>query len=363
MYLSFLGWGRSITDNNLHLASIVFGEVEHMYAERLILTMTGPLKLWHSSQNASLRSVQSTPPYEIQMLSGGFDEVYVSTLALLGNAAKLQYCGVSCDLGGLPLDESSDVHFQDEQCQLMARYCFAIVSARIKRLLVVTRGWPRQSVLMLRNNYLGQMTMLSLRQDWCTFEDLKSLAPTAPWAQQVVRRSVFQTRPAQQLALCSRAENWIVTDKLRKLLREKSNRCIATQVIEDGFRQARLAERQGTNQQVGASRLWGQLIDSKASQPCLPHCLLSLCTLVQRRSSVENQFGEDLKSLFASGTRSTTFPMQEFRLCPHAATAHCVSRAHGLSFSKRRLLSECSDLLSSLSRQVAHLALNVGLIL
>ena len=146
---------------------LMFCERENMFKERVILRVGQALCSWRSRQNRTLRSTLETASWEVENMCRGFDYVCCRTFATLTAPANPTYMGVDVGLLSCSVsDEGSDLIFQDDQAKLISTYAFGIVSSRVKRLLPISRGWPRLAAEFLSGDPdVRKQTMLELRRD------------------------------------------------------------------------------------------------------------------------------------------------------------------------------------------------------
>ena len=225
---------RGATSNSLHIAALMFGGRSDQFRERLALAVVTPWASWHGGQNRTLRSLSSTIPWEVEQMKGKILEPCFKTLQALTETAQLNHCGMACSFASLPMDEG-ELAFNEDQADSMGCLAFNLMAARITRLLPLLRGWPRRSVLVLGPEE-AQKTLDTCRQGYANFLELSSMGE--PWAMKVVRRSIFSTRPCQQLVLAAGREAWQVTARLQELIK-MSTRIVVSQLVEDGFNRGR----------------------------------------------------------------------------------------------------------------------------
>lgn len=233
-----IGRLRRATANNMHIAALVFADRSYQFKERLIRVVVDSWTCWHSEQNSFLRNLENTVLWEIKQLKGGMMEPGRVTFQVLADHAQLLHCGMQVAFTCLPSadDQLHDLEWNDDQADTMGSFALALTGARITRLMSFSRGWPRRSVLIL-DEELAEVTLAACRRDYETFMELKDLRQG--WADKLVRRSPFNTRPCQQFVFAAQSEGWRPTERLKKLVKEKSTRIVVSQLIEDGFNRGR----------------------------------------------------------------------------------------------------------------------------
>lgn len=91
------------------------------------------------------------------------------------------------------------------------------------RLMHFSRGWPRGFVLLLKEDARRE-TLQRLKRDYEIFEQVKLVGED--WAQNVVKRSVFQTPAVRQVVELLVADGWVCTERILRLIFARTRRYI-----------------------------------------------------------------------------------------------------------------------------------------
>jgi len=108
-------------------------------------------RLWHGAQSHELRSVNDTVEWELKQLKDG--EIWshlVDTAAVLRSGEELRHCGFDLDMPShsIPSPDHPAIIRENDFADVLGRLILNMLGARLRRLLPLLRGWPRQQVRM-----------------------------------------------------------------------------------------------------------------------------------------------------------------------------------------------------------------------
>lgn len=256
---------RAITKNLLELATLMYGDEENKYRQRVVCVAGASCAAWQGEQSARNRSVQDAVKWEIEQLSGGFMGHLRRALEVLSNEDTLSRCGMEMSVFGdrrrrSPEMEHPVVQWNQEQANLLGQFATRLVGLRVVRCMVMVRGWPRRCVLALSPPH-AQQVLQDFRDDLANFRRLEEMGSSQ--ARRMVARSLFQTTIVKQYAAVFESVNFVLTLALVAWLGRKHRRLVGTQLIEDGFNRERRAEQSSTSGAIGCDRIWHTLVKRK----------------------------------------------------------------------------------------------------
>lgn len=161
----------------LHMAILMYAEgKKNKVRQEVIRLVCAPTVALHSAQNTQLRSTDWTVHWEPATYNGDLRDHSIATVACLRDEGGLLSAGFIVDRGfgdaGLTLDDPHIVREQ-EIADLLGRMTLAMVSVRLRRLLPIIRGWPRQQTKFLDPKLAGA-AFHEWRSDWLSYLELQS---------------------------------------------------------------------------------------------------------------------------------------------------------------------------------------------
>jgi len=201
--------------NQLHKAALFFSEISNCEKAGAGASVLHNTALSHTKQAKELRSIDAVIPYELEQMTGGIDHHVRLTVAQIGLCKFYDRCGIETKWPMIPNISVGDVRVavNDDKASLVWDLVFECVLQHETRNVVFKHGLPRRQTLLqstdeqVVNNFIKQ-----LHADYQNFLELSELS--APWAEDMVKRSPFQKKSVLQLVLCLEQEGWRNTDKL-----------------------------------------------------------------------------------------------------------------------------------------------------
>ena len=255
---------RTVCDNGLHMAVVVYSNMENLFRMRIIDTMTVPISEWHSEQNKRLRTVEGASSWMIEQCAGAFFDTLVRSLSLLSNPVALEQMGFALRLNafarGLPIEHPA-VAAANELATLAACFVLTLVGCRLRRCLWLISGWPAHFCLLSSGEAAVRTGAVDkLKADYHNFEWLKAAGGRS--SVQMLRRSCFQTTSVQQLIEVMKSTDWVVTDEVKAFSLDLSRVILSSQIVEDGFNRERRSEAGGNSKAMSNTRVHSVLIEN-----------------------------------------------------------------------------------------------------
>lgn len=228
---------RSCFQNYLAFGCMLYAEDSHQNYQRIRFLICGPVIDFHRRSNVTLRSLDATLPWYIELLKGDIVQLYSDTLATLEDVDILAKIGFTVlgtvTAGAAWRDQRSadqrnlTIQAEDEMAGVAVSYALNLVSALAKRLLWLHRGWPTAAAGLVDDD-LRDSTLARFKKDLSLYEELKSSPSEADQA--ISKRSVFRQIPVVQLTQAI-DECGGATEEVQTFLRDKYRRLQATQVL------------------------------------------------------------------------------------------------------------------------------------
>ena len=258
-----LGQLRKLCDNGLHMAVVVYSNMENLLRMRIINTMTRPVSQWHSEQNRRLRTVGGASTWLMEQCSGAFFDTVLESLSLLSNHEGLEDMGFALKLDaftrGLP-SEHPAVISANELATFAASLLLTLGGCRLRRCLWLIAGWPIQFCLLgseeaaVRTRAADKLKADHANYEWAQEHRRRSTV-------QILRRSCFQTASVQQLVEVMKSTGWEVTPQVKDFSLELSKVILSSQIVEDGFCRERRSEQGGMSKIMSNTRVHSVLIE------------------------------------------------------------------------------------------------------
>ena len=370
---------RSVCANLLVLATMLYSSDRNQFLERIIVFVSSPLEAWHSHQNKTLRSASATTAWALEQHDGGLLRTACDIAATVQHVHELPKLGFTVLTHQAELHEWVNAHdnnaslsiedSENELADCMGKLLLAIIGNWLHRLVWFFRGWPMSSVRMLQAG-MSRPTMQLLRRDRDNFQ-LLSESLDAHHAT-LVRRSCFQCVPVQQVVSWLDEEGGY-TARVEEALARKHKRIFCTQVVEDGFHEARNTEDRHLNKVALPRSCYEALKDSKilsqrhkyqepdfSSRPLRRNGRVpyeAFCSKVDtlaeekgirvdRKLSFSSIMGYGQPSWYSPGATNLNVPFCDLEMCDQ------LERAGSLHMSKHAWLSCFLDGDNLLIRQV-----------
>ena len=84
-------------------AAVLFGNIENMYKQTLIVNVLTHTADMHSDQNKTLRTADAAIDYELRMMQGGMDKTMQLTMAQLSDVKAYPSMGIEKDWAPLSI--------------------------------------------------------------------------------------------------------------------------------------------------------------------------------------------------------------------------------------------------------------------
>ena len=131
----------------------------------------------------------------------------------------------------------------------------SLIKRRLFRSSWFILGYPSRLALLLDDSR-RDATLLSLRQQWETYEEMKILQSKFWIAKS--SRSPFLTPNVRQLVEPLRSDGWKVTEPVLEKIRLREGGFKQSRVVENGLLKERQAERTANNSEM-AEQLWQEV--------------------------------------------------------------------------------------------------------
>ena len=260
---------RSALKRMIVFAAYMYLESEHQCMERIRVHVARPLWSWHGRHNKTLRSLDASIPWSLEMVEGGFADLLSNTALSMRESAKLARMGFTVHASVLSggawrasLEQEQReqlILVEDSLASLLGKFSLSLTGAIAKRILWLDRSWPGSSIRFLSSSLAGH-AWGQLKLDKQLYEGCNS--SPEPFDQLVAHRSVFEGVPAQQVC------GWLVeesslTDRVREACRLKHRRIMATQAVDDGFHECKDASVTSLSKELIPRAAFARLHDSK----------------------------------------------------------------------------------------------------
>ena len=259
---------REANHSNVHLTAILLADPLCRPRLRLLSTLCSPIRQWYGFQSKGLRSTHEHRAFIQKQVGEHFAEPLRLTWKQLCDGAVLSHIGVECDLNPTLMQCHRDhplVAHDDALAHTCGAYVTALVAHRSKRLLYLTHGWTGQQARFTSDDVeVRQAAADQLMQQHRAFEQAK--LRREPFWQKVVKRSIFNHVPTQQLVEFLRLNNGEVSDGMRAHCEHRISGIGQSKISEDQVGVGRGREHTAHNKsQILARRLWESYIDRQVA--------------------------------------------------------------------------------------------------
>ena len=236
---------RACCKNLLVVACMLYNESSNQDFQRIRVKGGEPLLQWHTYHNKTLRDLDNTVKWQLEMVTGGFEGLYKDTLYTLCNPFDLDAIGFTLFtspmqgkawlMQGSKDQQELTMDAEDQKAEVFAIYTTRLVSHHARRSAWLARGWPASAIRVLSPE-LRDATAKQLERDERLFQQVR--ASPLPADVEVAKRSCFQHVPVQQLfgVFC---EMGGATQSFQDWVRQKGRKIAATQAVEDGFHECK----------------------------------------------------------------------------------------------------------------------------
>ncbi len=175
-------------------------------------------------QNAELRELDATVPFEIRMMEGEIYHCTRITMATWKRIAGYTDMGIVQEWGAMKMYEAHPkVQMSNDMCEQFVDLLSATALEHIKRAMAFTHGPPkRMSLLQSVTPGSPEKLLQELKKDLELFEGLKA-APAFPGQDVLIKRSPFNTVAVKHLVACCQQEGWKPTPKFLSLFPARQN--------------------------------------------------------------------------------------------------------------------------------------------
>ena len=210
---------HATTQNQLDKAAICFSDISNLHKLWLASSIMEHNARLHSEQAKSFRGIEDGMAFEMKMLKGGIHQYVRRSVGVLLAVGNYKRCGIDTSWGSTP-DMNTDhvnIVYNDEQTTLMWTLLWNLVGQAEARNLVFTDGLPRKQSLLLDTDKKVVTDFIDeFRGDVANNDAMLEIDDE--WATPIHRRSVFVKMSVQQLHLCLKADNWLLSQRLRSYL-------------------------------------------------------------------------------------------------------------------------------------------------
>ena len=162
-------------------------------------------------QSKELRSLDSTIPFELDMMRGGCLKVERLSLQGLLYSKGYKECGIEMGWPAMSLaSNSARMAVADDFSETLAELTFAVIEQHVRRNLTFSHGMPRRQVCLL-DAWLAPRFLDELKLDMEIHDQIKTLGFDGH--DQYMQRSTFNYVAVKQLIGCLREEEWKVTPR------------------------------------------------------------------------------------------------------------------------------------------------------
>ena len=257
---------RSVAENQLHIASMMYSDEANRLTQQIALEAAEPVARWHSLQNKELRNLSGVQKFEIEHICTSVKQMLADVLQKIAAAAPLRQCGIQQvfraeEVAELRVDAGlGRLEQQRDRAQLLHDCVFSLAYRRSVRLLHFVQAWPRCFVMLLSREHRKEYLEL-LQEDVLVWTEMKGRHED--WAVAAVKRSVFNLKSVQQIVRILDSDEWRVTAPLLSLLHKRTRRFVCSQLTEDGIGRVKRGIELSKNCLMREATVWGRLIDKK----------------------------------------------------------------------------------------------------
>ena len=255
---------RHLCNNNIAVAAVMLSDYRTGFRTKVLYKLADPVCRWYKHQSSKIRSTAEAASWLAQQVKGDIWIPLQATWKQLLDQQLLEQLGLDITFfpGMHQLDEGHPVVGENEEiADLAGRYIISLVALRDRRLQFYTEGWQgKQTMLFSGDPAVQSQAVRDLQEQHLAFEALKLRTDSV--SRNMVRRSIFQLAPIQQLVSLCAESGWAPSEQLAQHCKNRVSSVLQSKCAEDIINKGRSLERPAPNQsQLPARRVWKNLID------------------------------------------------------------------------------------------------------
>jgi len=278
---------RSSCQNAMVIAMVMFSDVTNKYIARAVQTVTDPLHDWHVETSRRLRSALESGPWLLEQLQGAFLKVLLVMMALLYDADRLFFCGMTVDPAEMARLDEEHIGHEDELARQLGNLILAGAGARLKRCFWMLRGYPTRTILMTSSqNAVADSALNLFHQDYDRCLKWERNLDGWPGVAKVVQRSCFQKMTVVQDALVLAKFAWTMCVAIKDYVSANHTRILASVVVEDGFHAQKSSKHERANRLQRIQRAYGNLVEGNVLDGVHRYQAMKPCSVGVERAGV-----------------------------------------------------------------------------
>lgn len=255
---------RHLCNNNIAVAAVMLSDYRTGFRTKVLYKLADPVCRWYKHQSSNIRSTAEAASWLAQQVKGDIWIPLQATWKQLLDQQLLEQLGLDITFfpGVHQLDEGHPVVGENEEiADLAGRYIISLVALRDRRLQFYTEGWQgKQTMLFSGDPAVQSQAVRDLQEQHLAFKALKLRTDSV--SRNMVRRSIFQLAPMQQLVSLCAESGWAPSEQLAQHCKNRVSSVLQSKCAEDIINKGRSLERPAPNQsQLPARRVWKNLID------------------------------------------------------------------------------------------------------
>ena len=194
---------RSCCQNSVVIALMFLSEDLNLRLMHMVVSLAGPVTLWHSAMEKQVRSVASASSWLLDQVSGGFCKHVTDIWRVLSDDDFMKSSGLLHFQERDVVDLSDGRLFNDEEISgRCGSFALCLMSKRCRRCLWMTSGYPVALARLISDkDDVAAVSLAQLKSDWETWVLFKDLDRPSKDMLLVRNRSAFNLLAVEQIVL------------------------------------------------------------------------------------------------------------------------------------------------------------------
>lgn len=231
---------RGCCENAVVVSILTLDDADHRRVVDCVLTAQAPLDKWHTEQNRTLRSTESTRGWLLQQVSGAYRanvQAFIAKLFCLDSLVDAGFFLLGISPGGTQTrpGQALDNHeliIEDEYAELYAGLMFGFVTQRVSRGFFYD-CWPTKMIGALAGESEAARLIEEFQDDQRIFGAFEVVEGKGAIAKAVLKRHVMSLRSVKQFSAAFEETGFCMSDGFKTVLEHRARTNVQTQIIED----------------------------------------------------------------------------------------------------------------------------------
>ena len=225
---------RSCAANAVVISVSLLSDTQNRRVVNSFLSAASVIKEWHGHQNKVLRSGLAAREWLVQQVAGlGYMRHVSLVVGRLGNVGCLAESGFVVSVGEAEHASMQDAINEDFYADVYGQVMMNMASARMRRGLWLTSGWPLRMTAALGGVASAERTVALFRRDVEAWEDFQEYVARTGRGKKWLERHCFRQRANLQYVEALRDLRWVPAPAFLDLVAKRSTGVISSQASED----------------------------------------------------------------------------------------------------------------------------------